>query len=139
MKTTVTENTGAGAREEQKTNSLIYTDSKLIGNGERLSIQIKLNDSCKNGHQDFSITGEITKNGHPQSFGCLHDQIKKHFPQFNKFISLHGRDFTGAPTYAIGNGFYHLRQAREGEETAESFQNYLRINKNYYFFFPTPM
>lgn len=128
MKTTVTENTGA--REEQKTNSLIYNDSKLIGNGERLSIEIRLNDKCKNGHQDFSTTGEITKNGHWRSSGCLHDEIKKHFPQFKKFILLHGRDFTGAPTYAIGNGFYHLRQVREGEQTEQDFCKYLRIDKS---------
>lgn len=121
--------TTTAARAEKKTNSLIYKASKLIGNHERLNVKIRLNDECKNGHQDFAITGQIIKNNRVESWGCLHDDILKHFPEFKQFILLHGRDFTGAPTYAIENSYYSLTKVREGEETAQSFCDHLRINK----------
>jgi hypothetical protein len=112
-----------------ETNSLKFTISKKIGQREFLKIEIVLNDSCKNGHQDFYITADHTKNNRVESFGCLHDMIEEHAPEFKQFILLHGRDYTGAPTYAIENGFYSLTKLRAGEETKESFCNYMRLNK----------
>lgn len=122
---TATKNTTA----VKTSNSLIFKTSKSIGNRERLTVKIRLNDECGNGHQDFAITADHYKNNRLDSWGCLHEMIAEHFPEFKPFINLHGRDFTGAPTYAIENSYYSLTKVREGEETPQSFCSHLRINK----------
>jgi hypothetical protein len=84
--------------------------------GEKADIYIKirLDDECKNGHQDFSITADIYKAGRRSNSsylagGCCHDDILKYFPEFKMFVNLHLSDVKGVPMYAVENGFYHLR------------------------------
>lgn len=76
-----------------KTNSLthtIYTKSK---DGDNLIIKIRLNDECKNGHQDFAITGDIYQKDKPKidkyhlSGGCIHDEILAARPDL-KYLSI---------------------------------------------------
>lgn len=99
---------------ENKTNSLVYKTSKLIKSGtQKIYVSIRLNDECKNGLKDFSITGDIYKGeskadkNHLMG-GCIHDEISKYFPEFKVFIKLHLADYEGIPMYAVENGFYHL-------------------------------
>jgi hypothetical protein len=95
-------------------NDLRFSTSKTVGK-EFISVNIRLNDECKNGHQDFSITGDIYEAGKPRtdryhiSGGCIHEDIEKHFPEFTPFIRLHLCDYKGIPMHAGANGFYHLR------------------------------
>lgn len=78
-------------------------------------ISIRLNDECKNGHQDFSITADGFKAGRPRTNsnflygGCAHDEILKVRPDLKIFVNLHLCDYTGVPMHAVGNGLYHLR------------------------------
>lgn len=96
-------------------NDLRFNTSKAVGN-EVITVNIRLNDECKNGHQDFSITGDIYQAGKPKidkyhiSGGCIHEEIEKHFPEFIPFIRLHLCDYEGVPMHAVANGFYHLRE-----------------------------
>lgn len=98
----------------EKTNSLVFKTSKTVGN-ETIYVTIRLSDECKNGHQDFAITGDIYKAGAPKTDrnyiagGCLHEEIEKHFPEFKRFIKLHLCDYSGAPMHAGANGFYFLQ------------------------------
>ncbi len=98
----------------EATNNLIYKASKTIGK-ETIYVTIRLNDECKNGHQDFAITGNLYEADKPKtdkyyiSGGCIHDEIHKFFPEFDIFINLHLCDYEGIPMYAVENGFYHLR------------------------------
>jgi hypothetical protein len=69
---------------------------------------IRLDDECKNGHEDFSITGEVYYKGRLESCGCCHEDILEFYPEFKIFIDLHLCQFDGTPMYAIENGFYHL-------------------------------
>lgn len=97
-----------------RTNDLRYTTEKCV-NDVVIIIKIRLNDKCKNGHQDFAITGDIYKAGLPRtdrnwlSGGCVHDEILKYFPEFKNFVALHLCDYTGVPMHGIENGFYHLQ------------------------------
>lgn len=105
------------------TNAIIHRQEKIKVFDEHykenvnIYIQISLDDDCKNGHEDFSITGEVFKHTSTNSksdrfcitAGCIHDDILRHFPEYEIFIDLHLCDFEGSPMYSIGNGFYHLK------------------------------
>ena len=98
----------------QVTNDLRFSTSKVRG-GKHIYVKIRLNDECKNGKEDFSITGNIYEAGKPKidryhiSGGCIHDEILKYFPEFEPFVRLHLSDYKGKPMYAASNGFYHLQ------------------------------
>jgi hypothetical protein len=104
-------------------------------------VKIRLNDECKNGHQDFSITAtfwEIGKYRGDRNMifgGCCHDEILQHFPELKIFVDLHLCDYTGAPMYAIENGFYHLTKGFErlnGKTQKEYFCKYYRVTPDQY-------
>lgn len=115
-----------------KANSLIYKTSKLFtknGKERRIYVSIRLNDECKNGHQDFAITGNIY--AHPSiktdryyvSGGCIHDDILIHFPEFSPFVRLHLCDYLGAPMYPSANGLFHLQNGfNNTKPTEEGFK-----------------
>lgn len=98
-------------------------------------IEIRLNDCCKNGHEDFAITATFWKPGKPRTDrfyecgGCCHDEILALRPDLAPFVALHLCDFTGAPMYAAGNGLYHAKPGQFHAENAgpESLANYFRI------------
>lgn len=80
-----------------------------------LIIDIRLNDECKNGHEDFSITGTMHQKGKPKNDkyflagGCIHDEILKARPDLEIFVKLHLSDADGIPMHAISNMFYRLK------------------------------
>ena len=42
-------------KETKLSNSLIYKETKIVENGNtKITVTIRLDDECKNGHQDFS-------------------------------------------------------------------------------------
>ena len=79
-----------------------------------IKVEIKLNDECKNGHQDFSITGTLWEAGKPRTegniitCGCIHDEILKAFPEFLPFVKLHLCDYDGVPMHALANMRFHM-------------------------------
>lgn len=117
-----------------ETNNLIYKTSKTVKYRDTygtIYVTIELNDECKNGHQDFSITGSIFA-GRQISGGCIHESILKHFPEFELFIKLHLSDAKGVPMYAVENGYYHLkngfnRTPVSSPEFQKEFCEYYRI------------
>ena len=129
MKTTTKKNT---------TNNLKYSETRTL-NGESITVKIRLNETGKNGHEDFSATGEVYEAGKPRtdkymiSCGCVHESILKAFPEFKIFVDLHLSDADGVPMYAIANGYYHLRQGFNNlkpheESFAAKFCEYYRLN-----------
>lgn len=115
----------------EKSNSLIFKATKMIGERERLNVSIRLDDEHNNGHQDFAITGDTILNGRFDTGGCIHDTILKHFPELQQFVDLHLSDYSGAPMYAIANGFYHLKD-KSKDNNKEVIMRYLRVTENEY-------
>ncbi len=105
------------------------TDKK----GNPLVIKISLNDECKNGHQDFSITGTLGTKGKPltdryiKTCGYIHEEILKAKPSLKIFVDLHLCDYLGNPMHATAKGFYHLSRMSK-----EKFINYYNITENQY-------
>lgn len=89
----------------------------VIVNGKQVSIDVKIrfDDRCNNGHQSFSITGtlynavvttESPQDRYIDCCGCIHDDIKKHFPELKPFIKWHNTS-TDGPMHYIANTVYH--------------------------------
>ena len=98
----------------------------------KINVHVRLNDDCKNGHYDFSITGDVYRqagNGRwvEDRCGCIHEDIERLFPQLKKFIPLHLCNYLGHPTYPEANGQYFIRE--KGKEVA---MEQLRITEKEY-------
>lgn len=110
-----------------KTNSLNCHITKHTET-ETFVIEIQLADDCKNGHQDFSITGSIYEKGKPMidrycsCSGAIGDEIAKAFPELAIFNRLHLCDWEGIPMYAVENGLYHLKEGFNSKSTGEAFK-----------------
>ena len=113
-----------------KTTKLLFVDNRLDNEGNQWKIEISLDDDCKNGHQDFSLTGTCWEKGkiridrNMKFGGACGDTIVKLFPEYEIFERLHICDFNGSPMYPIGNAIYHAK--RKGKE---SLQSYLRLTE----------
>lgn len=115
-------------------------------------IKVKLADDCKNGHEDFSLTGTFWKIGKVRidsnaiCGGCCHDEIIELMPELKIFEQLHNSDSNGLPMYCVGNMYHTLQNSpntfcksysitQEQFNTIASAQNelhfaYLLINKS---------
>lgn len=76
----------------------------------RIQVKIRFDDQCGNGHNTFSITGDIdrkSKNGRwvEERCGCIHDEIVKHFPHLQEAIQYHLVSTDGS-MYYIANTIY---------------------------------
>lgn len=108
-------------------------------------IKIRLDDECKNGHQDFSITATIWEIGKARTErnciagGCCHEDILEVRPDLRLFVDLHLADYTGVPMYAVENGIYHMKNQYFSEyrkitpeEFKAEFCEYYRITPAQY-------
>lgn len=90
-----------------KKTKLIDYDNKTC----KMTVSIKYNDECNNGHNTFSITGSI-KGGKFGRYGyeidiggCIHEEIEKYFPEFKHLITWHLCSSDG-PIHYIANTKY---------------------------------
>ena len=127
---------------KMKTNSLKFTDNRVANNGEQWEISIRLNDECKNGCQEFAITGACYEAGKRKTdnncihFGACGDEIAKLFPEYAIFNNLHLCDYLGIPSFCHGNMMYFLQHGFEhynsGETLKSKFCKEYRINGKQY-------
>lgn len=61
---------------------------KFEGEPCKMTVVIRYDDKCNNGHNTFSITGTI-KNSIIDIGGCIHEEIEKYFPEFKHLIKWH--------------------------------------------------
>jgi hypothetical protein len=96
----------------------IYVPSEKLLNSEyrKVNIEIRLDDECKNGHEDFAITGDFWDKDNftrePNIGGCCHEEIVKLYPEFQIFVDLHLNSAKGVPMFAIANGVYYLQEGK---------------------------
>ena len=116
----------------ETTKKLRYIATKTYQEGGsefKITMQATLDDDCKNITCHFSLTADIMerkgkgRRWSDYSGGCLHDEIKRHFPEFKPFIKLHLCNYLGQPSYPEANGQYFLN-----EQGIEKGAEYLRID-----------
>lgn len=104
--------------EKIKSSDLKHTID-IRNNEVNCIISIRLNDECKNGHEDFSMTSDFWKVGSVRTDknwemgGCCHKEILKIRPDLKLFVQLHLNQFNGYPMYYFGNGFFHLQNMKK--------------------------
>lgn len=92
------------------------------GKPATIKAEVRYDDRCGNGHNSFSITGEIWlvgKRSDCETCGCIHDDIAKHFPELAPFIKWHLTSSDG-PMHYIANTVYH---ASESESKARELNH----------------
>ena len=92
--------------------SQFKTFSKTIrydGHPATITIEVRYDDQCGNGHNSFSITGSIRfpKLCSYDSVvcGCIHKEIAKHMPELAKYIKWHLFD-SHQPMHYVANTVY---------------------------------
>lgn len=97
-----------------KTNTLKHQFTVTKAN-EKTTIKISLDDDCKNGHEDFSLTADIyertPKGWRDSGGGCCHDHILALRPELATFARLHLATCDGVPMHAIANAWYWFQGA----------------------------
>ncbi len=81
------------------------------GTGAVMTVDIRFDDRCKNGHNDFAITADVVtpasrRRNDIEAGGCLHDEIAQVFPELAHLIRWH-LSSTEGPMHYIGNVTYH--------------------------------
>lgn len=100
-----------------KTNDLRHQITVFSDNGKtRTKIKIRLNDECRNGHEDFSITADVDeKEGRglwrDSMSGCCHEHILSLKPELAPFVALHLSSWQGVPMHSASNAWYWFQGA----------------------------
>lgn len=95
------------------------SDAKLrqeYGNLALMVATVRYDDQCNNGHNTFSITGDIflSRAGRARksiACGCLHDDITRLFPELAPHVKWHLTSSDG-PMHYIANTVYHVQTGR---------------------------
>lgn len=92
-------------------NQKIVTSKEFSEDGQkfRITARLRFDDECQNGHETFSITGDldIFERGRIRDYsgGCIHEEIEKHFPELAHLIKWHLVS-TDGPMHYLGNTLY---------------------------------
>ena len=75
-----------------------------------IRVQMRFDDNCRNGHNDFAITGEIVdkrerRDGGIVACGCIHEDIARVFPELADLIQWHLCS-TDGPMHYVANTVY---------------------------------
>lgn len=85
------------------------SDFRQIGDGERMQVYVHYSRYGGNKHASFAVTAEIRRGRNPDAYGCLHDEIREHFPELAPLLRFHLFDDTG-PLHYIANTKYWAAQ-----------------------------
>lgn len=84
--------------------------TKAIDSKRTIEVTLRYDDECGNGHNSFSITGSIRNSSirgfdKTETCGCIHNEIKKYFPEFSHLIKWHLMD-SDSPMHYVANSIY---------------------------------
>lgn len=97
---------------------------RIDGKEHCIIAEIRWDDECNNKHNTFSITGKMgriysgysqehfTHNGKKYLYetgGCIHDEIREHFPELRHLIKYHLAS-SNAPMYFFENSQYWAKK-----------------------------
>lgn len=110
-------------KKQKKSHTKIFREN---GTTYKITVHYCFDDACGNGHNTFAITADIdrkAKNGRwvEYSGGCLHDEIRKHFPELAPFIKWHLVS-TDGPMHYIANARYHAGFGKYSEKNIPYLQ-----------------
>ena len=98
------------AKDNQLFRKQVFTTPWRTEGTTKCRAFIRFDDECGNGHNSFAITGETQDfyqgRWHGGSFGCVHEDVAKCFPELAPFIKWHLTSSDG-PMYYIANTKYH--------------------------------
>ena len=76
----------------------------------KIIVKMRFDDECGNGHETFSITGDIlektARGWRDDRSGCIHEDIEKRFPELAHLIKWHLVS-TDGPRHYLSNTTYH--------------------------------
>ena len=72
------------------------------GETHTMRVNIRFDDRCKNGHQDFSVTCDIYLRTRDVGGGAAHEEIARVFPELEPLIKWHLMS-TDGPMYYVSN------------------------------------
>lgn len=76
------------------------------GEPRSITVTVRYDDECNNGHNTFAITGDIRGPRGYECGGCIHEEIAKHFPELAPLIKWHLCSSDG-PMHYVANTVYH--------------------------------
>lgn len=109
---------------KSNTRTIAKTFTQADGTPARLDIELRWDDTCKNGSNSFAITANLlkTQSGYLRtvSGGCLHDEIAEHAPELAFAIPYHLFSAEGPMHYFANTTFLagdaDFNGARKGEQ-----------------------
>ena len=75
----------------------------------KMHVEIRYDDECNNGHNSFSIMGDIIIDGKYELSGCIHKEITTFFPKLKHLIKWHFMTSEG-PLYYIDNTIFEFKR-----------------------------
>lgn len=83
----------------------VFKAKRLKGN-DSFTVEVRFDDTCRNGRMDFAITGTLRRGYSFESGGCCHDLVAEWFPELAHLIKWH-LFATDGPMHYIANTIYH--------------------------------
>ncbi len=84
----------------------VFTGFRVDGGVGTLKVHLRYDDRCGNGHNTFSITGELYRGRVCMGMGCLHDDIAVYAPELEHLIKWHLMTSV-EPIHYVSNTLYH--------------------------------
>ena len=98
-------------KKQVKNYEKIFKENNI---NHRIVCKVRYDDQCGNGHNSFSITGNIYSDESSSNEiyfvtgGCIHKEIAKHFPELKHLIKWHLTSSDGL-MYYVDKTTYHAR------------------------------
>ena len=108
---------------------------KGYGVPAKLTVNIRFDDNCKNGHNSFAITGDVVAtSGRNRDLagGCVHEEIAKVFPELAPLIKWHLVS-TDRPMHYAANVMYHAsdrEDMRHAPGTPKSWSTHVKFGNS---------